>query len=462
MTKKYRLQLGFGHGSKRERHRETVEVPDGEPRPWDATVRTKIVGTAVPRIDGPAKVSGEARYTHDVAPAGLLYAAVARSTLPCARITKLDLGPAEAMPGVAAVVPLIAVGEWVIFAGQDLAAVAAERPTLARAALDAIVVEYEALPFVVETDDAMRERAPLVHEAPVEERRTGADEPGAGRAQSALQGNVRPGRSQKRGDAKRALRGADRVFEATYRTQCHTHCALETHGLVVRWEGPDALTVWASTQSIFGVRDEVAALFELEPSKVRVITEYFGGGFGAKFGANAAGTAIAKAAGLLARAAGRPVKLMLTREEEQLCTGNRPDSRQVLRLGSSGSKITAIHLRAHGSAGVGTGAGVGRNASSVYTKVDHVLVESADVFTHAGPAVAFRAPGHPQGAFAMESAIDELARELGRDPIDLRLAHDTHPLRRWQLELGRERFNWDARRRDPDSPRGRLCGLDLG
>ncbi len=456
---KTKLWLGYGT----ELSQVVIDVPGGEPRPWDATDELRIVGEPVSRIDGSLKVSGKARYTHDIAVPDMLHAAVLRSPWPCAVIKSLDVAPALEQPGVEAAISIAAVGDKVIFAGQDIAAVAATRPSLAKAALAAIVVEYEPRPFVVDTRGAMADTAPQVHEAAVEEKRTGADEPGAEKAAGRLSGNVRPGRSQKRGDAKRALNKAKVVFEATYETQCHTHSALETHGLMVRWDKPTAATIWASTQSIFSVRDEFAALFGLEPSKVQVITEFMGGGFGAKFGANAPGSAIAKIAGELARESGKPVKLMLDRVEEQLCTGNRPNSIQSVRLGADPKgRITAIHVQAHGTAGIGTGAGVGRNASGVYTKVADVLVESADVFTHAGPAVAFRAPGHTQGAFAIESALDELARMLGKDPIDLRLAHDGHPIRRWQLELGRERFSWDERRKASADRRARNTRIRRG
>ncbi|PRQ02835.1 Xanthine dehydrogenase molybdenum-binding subunit [Enhygromyxa salina] len=453
-----KTKLSLGYGPKLET--VPVELPPGEPRPWDANDQLEVVGEPVPRIDGQLKVSGAARYTHDVALEDMLHAAVLRSPYPCATIKRVEVKAALDQPGVEAAIAVAAVGDKLIFAGQDVAAVAAARPEQARAALASIVVEYAPAPFVVGTRAAMRDGAPLVHETAVEERRTGADEPGAEKATGELSGNIRPGRSQKRGDAKRALNKAALTFEATYETQCHTHSSLETHGVMVRWDSEDAATVWASTQSIFSVRDEFAAIFGLPPAKVRVITHFLGGGFGSKFGANASGTAIAKIAGELARATNKPVKLMLTRHEEHLCTGNRPDSIQTVKLGATATpgaqaKITAIHVQAHGSAGVGTGAGVGRNASAVYTKVPDVLVESADVFTHAGPAVAFRAPGHPQGAFAMESALDELARQLELDPIDLRLAHDGHPVRRWQLELGRERFNWDARRQAAADMRAR-------
>ena len=456
---KQKLELGYDN----QVQSVAIEVPPEEPRPWDASDQLRVVGEPIKRVDGPLKVSGRARYTHDVALPELLHAAVLRSPWPCAVIKRLDVAPALKQPGVEAAITIAAPGDKLIFAGQDVAAVAATRPSLAKAALAAIIVEYEPQPFVVDTRAAMAESAPQVHTTTVEEKRTGADEPGAEKASGSLSGNVRPGRSQKRGDAKRALSKAARIFEATYETQVHTHSSLETHGLLVRWDARDQATVWCSTQSIFSVRDEFAAIFELEPSKVQVITEFMGGGFGSKFGANAPGSAIAKIAGQLAREAGKPVKLMLDRSEEQLCTGNRPDSIQRVKLGvDAKGKITAIHVQAHGTAGIGTGAGVGRNASSVYTKVDDVLVESADVFTHAGPAVAFRAPGHPQGAFAIESALDELARTLNVDPIDLRLAHDGHPVRRWQLELGRERFKWDERRKAAADRRARNTRVRRG
>lgn len=458
MTK---VRIKVGYGGRLET--DSVDLPGGEPRPWDAEDSLAVVGKPVPRIDGALKVSGQARYTHDIALPDMLHAAVLRSPHPCAIVRSIDLEPARRMPGVEAVHSLVEVGDRVLFAGQDIAAVAASRPQLARAALEAIVVDYEPQRFVISTRSAMRDGAPQVHQKAIEERRTGADEPGAEKAEGQLSGNVRPGRSQKRGNAKRALKRAAQRFEASYETQCHTHSALETHGLVVRWEARDAVTIWASTQSIFAVRDEFAAIFELEPSKVKVITDFLGGGFGAKFSANAVGTALAKIAGELARETKRPVKLMLARGEEHLCTGNRPDSHQVVRLGADArGELTAIHIQAHGSAGIGTGAGVGRCASAVYTGVPDVLVESADVFTHAGPATAFRAPGHPQGAFAIESALDEFARVLGRDPIELRLAYDGHPVRRWQLELGRERFRWQARRQASADQRARNTRLRRG
>lgn len=455
---KHKIKVGFA-----DKHKSlTVTVPDGEPRPWDADTKLETVGTRVPRIDGHLKVSGSARYTFDANPEGLLYGRVVRSPHPAAVIKSIDLSAAKGMPGVKAVMEIASVGDRAIFAGQDVAAIAAERPEQAMDAALAVQVKYEVQPFVVDTREAMKKGAPAVHQKAVKDKRTEGD-PEAASGPTENIGNVRPGRSQKKGNAGKGLRQAEVVHEATYETQCHTHSALETHGICVRWDDDEHMTVWASTQSIFGARGDMADMFGLKAENVKVITEFLGGGFGAKFGANAPGSALGKIAGELARQAKRPVKLMLDRREEHLCTGNRPDSIQEVKLGAKkDGSLTAIHIKAHGSAGVGTGAGVGRNAFGIYSKCPNILVESADVFTHAGPGTAFRAPGHPQGAFAIESALDELARKVSVDPIDLRLRHDGHPVRRYQLELGSKKFDWSQKRKRSAQMRQRKARIRRG
>ena len=455
--RKHALTLGF------DGHLRTVKVslPAGEATPWDAESTLKVVGTEVPRIDGHLKVSGRAKYTFDVALPGMLWAAVLRSPHPAARVESIDLGKAEAQPGVEAVLALVKPGDRLLFAGQDVAAIAAERPEQARDALAHVAVKYTPLPFVVDTAGAMRDKAPLVHEAPVEERRTEGDEPGAAKA-GKLQGNVRALPVSTRGDVARGLREADVIHEATYLTQVQTHSALETHGLIVRWDGPDAMTVWASTQGIFSVRDELAEVFGVPPRNVHVITEYLGGGFGAKFGASAPGSRLGFIAGELARTAKAPVKLMCDRHEEHVCTGNRPDSQQTVKIAAKNGKLHAIELEAHGTAGIGTGAGVGRNAIGIYTRSPLVRVKAHDVFTNGGPGTAMRAPGHPQGAFAIELAIDELAAKIGADPLELRIAHDEHPVRTMQLREGGTRFGWAERRERSADLRARKTRIRRG
>ena len=457
-TTRVKLRVGFA-----DQLRDIeFELPAGEPRPWDATSKLEIVGKPAPRIDGPARVTGAARYTHDIRLPGLLYAAVLRSPHPCATLGALDLGPARNAPGVVAVLALAKAGERLLFAGQDVAAVAARTPQQARAALRQISATFAPEPFVVDTRTAMEADAPIVHRGKVEERSTEGDEPGV--AGGATQkGNVRMSPSQKKGDVDRGLRQARVTHEATYSTQVHTHSALETHSLVLRWDSPTTMTAWCSTQGIFSVRDELAEIFELKPQDVRVITDFMGGGFGAKFGASAPGSRMGFIAGELARLAKAPVALLLDRREEHLCTGNRPDSIQEVTLGAAADgTLTGIKVLAHGSAGIGTGAGVGRNAFGIYSRCPNIRVASHDVFTHAGPATAFRAPGHPQGAFAIELALDELAAKLGKDPLDLRIAHNEHPVRRHQFELGRQRFRWDERRKQAVDQRQRNTRMRRG
>lgn len=444
-----KIKVGFAGQT---RDIEVALLP-GEPQPWDATTKLELVGKGVPRIDGPAKVSGAARYTHDIRLPGLLYAAVLRCPHACATLTGIDLEAARAAPGVAAVLPLMKTGERALFAGHDVAAVAATSPQLAREALRRISATWQAEPHVVTTRAAMQPDAPLVHKGKVEERTTEGDEPGAGGGGPA-RGNVRTSPSMKKGDVDKGLRAAKVTVRETYTTQVHTHSALETHSLVVRWDSDKKLTAWCSTQGIFSVRDELAEVFNLKPQDVHVITDYLGGGFGAKFGASAPGSRMGFIAGELAKITRAPVSLLLDRREEHLCTGNRPDSIQEVALGADAAgTLTAIKVQAHGTAGIGTGAGVGRNAFGIYTKCPNIRVESHDVFTHGGPGTAFRAPGHPQGAFALELALDELAEKLKRDPIDLRVAHNEHPVRRHQFELGRKQFKWDELRKRAEADR---------
>ncbi len=451
------LALGF-EGSVRK---VKVSLPEGEARPWDAETTFSVVGKPIPRIDGHLKVSGRAKYTFDVAVPGMLWAAVARSPHPAAVIESIDVSAALGKPGVKAAMAVAKAGDRILFAGQDIAAVAAERPEQARDALAHVVVKYKRQPYVVEVMEATGPKAPLVHEAPVKERRTEGDEPGAGGG-AKQRGNVRPLPPSERGNAAKGMKEAEVVHEAVYTTQVQTHSALETHGLLVQWDAKDSMTVWASTQSIFSVRDEMAKVFELDPKKVRVLTQYLGGGFGAKFGASAPGSRLGYIAGELARQAKAPVKLMCDRHEEHLCTGNRPDSNQSVKVGGKKGRLHAISIESYGTAGIGTGAGIGRNAFGIYTRCPHVSVRAHDVFTNGGPGTAMRAPGHPQGAFAIELAIDELAAKMGVDPLELRIQHDEHPVRREQFSQGRDRFGWDERRRRSADMRSRKTRLRRG
>ena len=434
------VRLGFG--SKFES--KAIEVAPGDPPPYDPSHKFRILGTRVPRLDGPAKVTGEARYGSDVRLPGMLYGKILRSPHPAATVDSLDLAAARRAPGVHAVLALVEPGAKVRFAGAEIAAVAAESPQAAEDALAAIRVTYAPHPFTVDPAAARESAAPLVFEGDSGKTTSSAGDLPSGRKPLPRKGNVQGPRATSRGDVEAGFRQAAAVVEGTYVTQVQTHSALETHGLVAQWEG-DELTVWASTQGITGVRDDLARELAMPASKVRVHCQYMGGGFGAKFGARTEGVAAAK----LAREAGRPVKLFLDRKEEQLATGNRPSAVQKIKIGATADgKLTAIELLVHGNGGTNGNTGTSAPAKNVYA-CENVKTEEYDVFTNAGPSTAMRAPGHPQGAFALEAAIDELAAKLRMDPLELRMKNDPSEVRREEFRLGAERIGWkdrDARR----------------
>ena len=443
-------------------HEEERTVPASEPPVLPVNKDLHYIGKSVERWDGHAKVTGRARYTADVQLPGMFYARFVSATLPHAKILSIDTSEAESHPGVKGVhVIEKLLGSAVLrdpsleqsryplvrYVGQPVAAVAATTPQAAVDAAAKVKVRYETLPFVVDQDLARQPNAPLVFPGAADQAGTAG---GGGSASGIAQtGNIHGPAVHKRGDAQQGLKEADVVIDARYTTQVQTHSALETHGAVADWK-PDLLTVWSSTQGTASVREELAAYFQLPISKVRVITEFMGGGFGAKFGAGNPGVVAAA----LSRKTGAPVRLMLDRQEEHLSVGNRPSSDQRLRIGAkSDGSITAIQLISYGTAGCGTGAGCAGPATNLY-KSGSLHTEENDVFINAGPAAAFRAPGHPQGAFALEQSIDELAERLKLDPLDLRDRIDENPVRRVQRQVIRESAIWKSRNPKPNADTG--------
>ncbi|MDQ3702843.1 MAG: xanthine dehydrogenase family protein molybdopterin-binding subunit, partial [Chloroflexota bacterium] len=400
-------KLRSGEGSEDEyKVVETSAVPR-----WGRDAVLSVVGRPHPRVEGEAKVTGRARYAYDVRLPGLLYTRVLRCPLPHARIRRIDTSRAAALPGVRAVLSSANAPEisWyddsfifdktLRFAGEEVAAVAAESEVIAEDALRLIEVEYEPLPFVVNLEAALRPDAPKVRE----------------------EGNVAgEPKVYERGDVEAALREADVVIDQVYTTQTALHNCMEPHGCTASWEG-EQLILWDSTQSIFDVRQEVAEKLELPEHHVRVIKQYMGGGFGSKQIAWKH-TVIAA---LLSKQAGRPVQLMLDREAENLAVGNRNATRQRVRLGAKrDGTLTAIDAHIEQAVGAHMVGGEGSNTSGAYQRLyrcPNVRTTQIGVYTNTGPAVAFRAPGYVEGAFGLECALDELARAVQRDPLDLRL-----------------------------------------
>ncbi len=432
---------------------ESREVPATEPPVWPINKDLKFVGQSVERYDGHAKVTGRARYTSDIQLPGMLYAKFVNASVPHARVVSVDTTAAEKYPGVrGAHVIQHVLGNAVLrnsaleqvkypvvrYAGQPVAAVAATTPAAAEEAAALVKVRYEAIPFVVDEVKARATDAPKVFPGAADEEASAGG--GGGPSDVKQTGNIHGPSIHRRGETDQGFKDAEVIVEGHYTTQVQTHSALETHGVVADWK-PELLTVWASTQGTGSVREELAGFFKIPLTQVRVITEFMGGGFGAKFGAGNPGVVAAA----LSKKTGAPVRLMLDRGEEHLSVGNRPSSDQTLRIGAKqDGTITAIHLVAYGTAGCGTGAGCSGPASNLY-KTASLHTEESDVFINAGPASAMRAPGHPQGAFALEQTMDELAVKLNMDPIDLRDKTDEHPVRRVERQIVRESDLWKSR-----------------
>jgi xanthine dehydrogenase YagR molybdenum-binding subunit len=431
VSRRVTLSLGFA-GDIRD---VTVVIPDEEPTPWQSGDRLAVVGKPTQRLDGPVKVTGAARYTHDIELPGMLYGAILRSPLARARIREIDVAAAQHHDGVRAAFALD--DREIRFAGQEVAAVAAVSSDVASDALKLILVDYEPLPFVIEMEHAMADSAPLVF----------------GRGSNSRKPSI-----TKRGDVERGLETAANTIEATYTTPVQEHVSLETHAAVASFNGSgDELTVYCSTQAIFSVRDDLAVYFNLPPDRVRVICEFLGGGFGSKFGA----TTEVVVAARLAKLAGVPVKVVLPRIDEHRSTGNRPNSVQKVRIGADrNGKLAAIDLVQHGSGGIGGGSGSGGPYQSVYA-CPNLHIEETNIYTNAGPSAPMRAPGWPQGCFGLELAMDELACKAGIDRLEFRRRNTDHPVRLAEYELGAREFGWAEKTRTakPAGPIKRGIGV---
>ncbi len=386
--------------------------PAEYPAPWG---QTEVVGTRRTRVDAYERTSGAAVYPSDVILPDMLYGAILRCPHPHARVKSVDVAAARRLPGVAAVLTGAdpeADLQWAygrqeqskLFApvcryqGEAVAAVAAETPDQAADALRAIQVTYEVLPHVSDERQALAENAPPIYE--------GGNQAG-------------PVDANERGDVEEGFAEADLVLERSYRTSYEVHVPMELHGCVAKWDG-DRLTVWESTQGVYRVQSTVAATLGLPLANVRVIGHYMGGAFGSKLQAGK----YTLIAALLARKAARPVKLFLTREETMLAVGNRPAANMTLKAGvKKDGTLTALEFTSLSSAGAYGLGGAGLLdflIRDLYT-CPNVKCTNTPVFINAGPARPFRAPGHPQGAWALEQMMDELAHGIGMDPVQLRL-----------------------------------------
>jgi CO/xanthine dehydrogenase Mo-binding subunit len=426
------------------------------------------IGEAVPRRDGIAKVTGAATFAVDVKMPGLAHARILRSPYAHARIRSIDTSAARAHPGVLAVVsaqdladvhliyghavadhPLIAV-DVVRFAGEPVVGVVAEDAVTADEALRLIAVDYEPLPIVRSTEEALADGAPILHETPGEQRpHRGFDEDIA-----RTNPNVCSSSRQAWGDLDAAFVDAHLVVEGEYRyPMCYAY-AMEPYTAVAAWNDA-GLTVWTSGQHPYMVRDDLAHCFDLPLAKVRVIVPYVGGGYGSK-----SYTKIEPLTAALALRARRPVRLALSVEEAILTT--RGDAATV-RLRTAFDRDGRI-LGRQGSIQLDTGAYaensplVGRKAANRLGgpyRIPALEVTCDVVYTNTAPASSFRGFGAPQVTLAGESQMDEAAARLGLDPVELRRRNVLDPGERpWpnargidanlaaDLELAKEELEW--------------------
>ena len=395
----------------------------------------KWIGKRTIRPDGEDKVTGRANFGADFAQPGMLWGKVLRSPHPHARIKSINLERAAAADGVRAVmsgadlvdfpvdVPApagpqdlryvsrnVMARDKVLYAGHALAAVAATSARAAEAALDLIDVEYELLPWVIDVEDAMKPDAPVLHDFMY----TAGVDP-----KPSAPSNIASRSGLTLGDVDAGFAQADIIIERPFKTKPVHQGYIEPHACLVDVSPDGGATIWSSSQGHFMVRNVTARMTGAKLSDIRAIPAEIGGGFGGK-------TIIylEPLAYTLSRKAGAPVKMVMTRDEVFRATGPTAGSSNTIRIGARrDGRITAAEATFHFQAGAFPSSpirGASNCAFSAYA-IDNVKVVGYDVVENRPKCNAYRAPGSPIAAFGVESVIDELAAELGIDPIEMRL-----------------------------------------
>ena len=389
----------------------------------------KYIGTRPVRPDGVDKVTGRANFGADCALPGMLYGKVARSPHAHARIRAIDTSAAEAMPGVLAVITAadfpdrsgfsprrkafndnLLASDKVFYHGHAVAAVAAATLAAAEAAAAAVVVDYDVLEAVTDARAAMRPEAPVLHETMFTE---GLPET------PSTPSNIAKKQVIAKGDAAAAFARADAVVERTYATPMVHQGYIEPHACVGSFNADGQATVWCSSQGHFDVRAMTAMALGMDLGDIRVIPAEIGGGFGGKTTIYLEPLAVK-----LAQKSGRPVKMVMSREEVFRATGPASGTVNTVKIGcTAAGRIVAMQAKLVYEAGAYPGSPLGAGAMCMFAPydVDDVLIEGYEVVVNRPRVAAYRAPGAPQSMFAGESAIDELAQKIGMDPLDFRL-----------------------------------------
>ena len=404
------------------------------------------IGLSIPRPDGPEKVTGHVQYVADITLKGLLHAKLLRSPHAHARIVRIDTSKAQALAGVRAVLTAGDIPELkkkaptrahavlaidrVVFAGQPVAAVAADEPAIAEEALDLIEVQYEVLAAAVDPLQSMRVGAPPVADAGTE---ADASEALAHSAVAMAKGEATPTKAVNvsqtahvtRGDVAAGFAASDIVLEHTYRIPMVHQGYIEPHAVLAQWDTTGHLTLWASTQGSFNTRSEVADVLGIEENRIKVIPVECGGGFGGKIRA-----LCEPITALLARATGRPVRYVMTRREE--LQAGMPAPQVIIRLKTGVKRDgTLMALEAENVLESGAFSGTVLAVAAVFLgslyKWPAFDIKGTEVLTHKPSVAAYRAPVAPHTIFAIDSQMEHLARALDVDSVEFRARHLSRP-----------------------------------
>ena len=463
-----------------------------------STQEYEVIGSRPIRHDGAEKVTGRARYGADMNPAGLLHAKALRSPHAHARIKSIDTSKAEALPGVRAVVTAAELpqprgrlsdqGEGAmvnprflsnncladgktLYRGHAVAAVAATSAHIAELALGLIEVDYEVLPGVTDVVKAMEPDAPVLHERLVNA--TDANvRPGGLRDESdaAASTNIANHFFFEAGDIDQGFKEADVVVEREFRTQSVHQGYIEPHSATADWGEDGSLTIWSSSQGQFNVRDQCAMVLGIPVSKIKAIPMEIGGGFGGK-----TLVYLEPVAALLSRKAGSPVKLSMNRSEVFQGSGPTSGSWMRCKMGvTNDGRITAIDSSLAYEAGAYPGSPINPGLQCMTGPYDiaNGRLEGFDVVLNKPKTAAYRAPGAPAAAFAIETVIDEICEKIGMDPLEFRLLNGSKEGTRRltgptfgkignleTLQATKDHPHWNAPLEGPNRGRGVAAGF---
>jgi CO/xanthine dehydrogenase Mo-binding subunit len=406
-----------------------------------------VVGKRPIRHDGAEKVTGQAHYGADVRLPGMLYGKILRSPHAHARIRSINTAHAEELPGVHAIITSadltapsgkvvdlaegaihnlgfmcnnIMAGDKALYKGHAVAAVAATSPYIAEEALALIQVEYEVLPAVSNAHEAMQDGAPLLHERLAQLSNPSLRPGGIKNDDDTSPGsNISNHFEFRLGDVEQGFREAEVIVEKETNTSAVHQGYIEPHSATASWSSDGRLTIWSSSQGQFAVREQTARFMDVPVSQVKAIPLEIGGGFGGK-----TIVYVEPVAAALARKAGRPVKVTMSRTEVLEATGPTSGTHIKVKLGATkDGKLVAAEAHLIYEAGAFPGSPVSPGCQCMMAAYDipNAWIEGYDVVVNRPKSAAYRAPGSPASAFAMETAIDELCEKLGMDPLEFRL-----------------------------------------